>query len=246
MEPSDVRSMCCRLRLNLRELRNKCGGYFENGESTGSIGVVTINLPRIAYLSENKEEFYQRLNHLMDLAPRSLKTKQTIITRLLDAGLYPYTKHYLKTFGNHFPTIGLVSMNEIGLNAKWLGKDLSHRETVMFAAEVLKHMRERLMDYQEKYGDLYNLEATSADSTAYRLAKHDVEQYQGIITASENVNTSYYTNSSHLPVGYTEDMLQALDVQDELQTLYASGTVFHAFLGESCQAGKQPQNLCEL
>ncbi len=232
MEPSDVRSMCCRLRLDLRELRKKAGGYFGSGESTGSIGVVTINLPRIAYLSEDKAEFFKRLDRLMDISARSLKTKRTVIMRLLDAGLYPYTKHYLKSFDNHFSTIGLVGMNEAGLNAKWLSKDMSDPKTIMFAKEVLTHMRERLMSYQEKYGDLYNLEATPAESTSYRLAKHDVQQYPAIITASENSNIPYYTNSSHLPVGYTEDLFQALDVQDELQTLYTSGTVFHAFLGE--------------
>ncbi|MDP4118086.1 MAG: ribonucleoside triphosphate reductase [Bacillota bacterium] len=232
MAPSDVRSMCCRLRLDLRELRKKSGGFFGSGESTGSIGVVTINMPRIAYLAENKENFYSRLDHLMDIAARSLSVKRTIITKLLSEGLYPYTKRYLGTFANHFSTIGLIGMNEVGLNAKWLGKDLTHTETQEFTKEVLNHMRERLSDYQEKYGDLYNLEATPAESTAYRLAKHDVQRYPDIITASEKGKTPYYTNSSHLPVGYTDDIFSALDIQDELQTLYTSGTVFHAFLGE--------------
>ena len=233
MEPSDVRSMCCRLRLDLRELRKKSGGFFGSGESTGSVGVVTINLPRIAYLAEDKEDFYTRLDKQMDIAARSLKVKRTVITKLLDAGLYPYTKRYLGTFANHFSTIGLVGMNEAGLNAKWLHKDMTHKETQDFAIEVLNHMRERLSDYQEEYGDLYNLEATPAESTAYRLAKHDVKRYPDIITAAKNVDdTPYYTNSSHLPVGYTEDIFSALDIQDELQTLYTSGTVFHAFLGE--------------
>ena len=231
MKPSDVRSMCCRLRLDLRELRKKSGGYFGSGESTGSIGVVTINLPRIAYLSKNPEEFYQRLDHMMDISARSLKTKRTVITKLLDAGLYPYTKRYLGTFNNHFSTIGLIGMNEAGLNAKWLRKDLTHEETQKFAVEVLNHMRERLKDYQEQYGDLYNLEATPAESTTYRLAKHDKEKYPDIITANEN-GTPYYTNSSHLPVGYTDDIFTALDIEDPLQVLYTSGTVFHAFLGE--------------
>ncbi len=231
MEPSDVRSMCCRLRLDLRELRKKSGGFFGSGESTGSIGVVTINLPRIAYLAADEKDFYARLDRLMDIAARSLKTKRTVITRLLDSGLYPYTKRYLGTFENHFSTIGLVGMNEAGLNAKWLRKDLTHEETQRFARDVLNHMRERLSDYQEQYGDLYNLEATPAESTAYRFAKHDKEQYPDIITANEN-GKPYYTNSSHLPVGYSEDIFSALDVQDELQTLYTSGTVFHAFLGE--------------
>ncbi len=232
MEPSDVRSMCCRLRLDLRELRKKSGGFFGSGESTGSIGVVTINMPRIAYLSQNQEEFYKRLDKMMDIAARSLKVKRTIITKLMEEGLYPYTKRYLGTFDNHFSTIGLVGMNEACLNAPWVHKDLTHRAAQDFTRDVLNHMRERLSDYQEEYGDLYNLEATPAESTSYRLAKHDVKQYPDIITASENGNTPYYTNSSHLPVGYTEDIFEALDVQDELQTLYTSGTVFHAFLGE--------------
>ena len=231
MEPSDVRSMCCRLRLDLRELRKKSGGFFGSGESTGSVGVVTINLPRIAYLAENKDDFFRRLDHMMDIAARSLKIKRTVITRLLDEGLYPYTKRYLGTFNNHFSTIGLVGMNEAGLNAKWLRADLTHAETQEFAKEVLNHMRERLSDYQEMYGDLYNLEATPAESTAYRLAKHDRKRYPDIICASDS-GTPYYTNSSHLPVGYTDDIFSALDVQDELQTLYTSGTVFHAFIGE--------------
>ena len=230
MEPSDVRSMCCRLRLDLRELRKKSGGFFGSGESTGSVGVVTINLPRIAYLSENEEEFYKRLDKMMDIAARSLKIKRTIITKLLNEGLYPYTRRYLGTFENHFSTIGLVGMNEVGLNAKWLRANMIDERTRQFAKDVLNHMRERLSDYQEEYGDLYNLEATPAESTSYRLAKHDVKRYPDIITASDG--TPYYTNSSHLPVGYTEDVFEALDMQDELHTLYTSGTVFHAFLGE--------------
>ena len=232
MEPSDVRSMCCRLRLDLRELRKKSGGFFGSGESTGSIGVVTLNMPRIAYLSATEEEFYQRLDKLMDIAARSLKVKRTIITKLLDEGLYPYTKRYLGTFNNHFSTIGLLGMNEAGLNAKWLHADMTRKETQEFTINVLNHMRERLSDYQEKYGDLYNLEATPAESTSYRLAKHDKELYPDIITATSDCNTPYYTNSSNLPVGYTSDIFEALDVQDDIQTLYTSGTVFHAFLGE--------------
>ena len=232
MEPSDVRSMCCRLRLDLRELRKKSGGFFGSGESTGSVGVVTINMPRIAYLSKNEEEFYERLDKMMDIAARSLHIKRVVISRLLDEGLYPYTKRYLGSFDNHFSTIGLIGMNEAGLNAKWIRKDLTHPETQKFTKGVLNHMRERLSDYQEEYGDLYNLEATPAESTTYRLAKHDVEQFPDIITAAEDCGTPYYTNSSHLPVGYTEDVFAALDIQDELQTLYTSGTVFHTFLGE--------------
>ena len=232
MEPSDVRSMCCRLRLDLRELRKKSGGFFGSGESTGSVGVVTINLPRIAYLSETKEDFYKRLDRMMDISARSLKIKRDVISKLLDEGLYPYTKRYLGTFANHFSTIGMIGMNEVGLNAKWLRKDLTHVETQDFAKEVLNHMRDRLVMYQEESGDLYNLEATPAESTTYRLAKHDKEQYPDIITAGEPGDTPYYTNSSHLPVGYTADIFDALDIQDGLQTLYTSGTVFHAFLGE--------------
>jgi len=232
MEPSDVRSMCCRLRLDLRELRKKSGGFFGSGESTGSVGVVTINIPRIAYLASDMDDFLKRLDHLMDIAARSLKIKRNTITKLLEEGLYPYTKHYLGTFNNHFSTIGLVGMNEAGLNAKWLRKDLTHEETQKFAQDVLNHMRNKLSDYQEKYGDLYNLEATPAESTAFRLAKHDKAKYPDIITANDASGVFYYTNSSHLPVGYTADIFDALDVQDELQTLYTSGTVFHAFLGE--------------
>ena len=232
MEPSDVRSMCCRLRLDLRELRKKTGGFFGSGESTGSVGVVTINLPRIAYLAADKEDFYRRLDRMMDLSARSLKVKRNVIAKLLEEGLYPYTKRYLGSFANHFSTIGVIGMNEAGLNAKWLKQDLSHKEAQDFAKEVLNHMRERLSDYQEQYGDLYNLEATPAESTTYRLAKHDKEKYADIITAGHEGDTPYYTNSSHLPVDYTTDIFDALDVQDELQTLYTSGTVFHAFLGE--------------
>ena len=231
MEPGDVRSMCCRLRLDLRELRKKSGGFFGSGESTGSVGVVTINLPRIAYLAKDEADFFVRLDRMMDLAARSLKIKRTTVEKLLEEGLYPYTKRYLGGFDNHFSTIGLVGMNEAGPNANWLRKDLTHEETQNFAVRVLKHMRERLSDYQELYGDLYNLEATPAESTAYRLAKHDKARYPDIITAHEG-GTPYYTNSSHLPVGYTEDVFAALDVQDKLQTLYTSGTVFHTFLGE--------------
>ena len=232
MEPSDVRSMCCRLRLDLRELRKKSGGFFGSGESTGSVGVVTINMPRIAYQSKDEKEFYRRLDHMMDIAARSLKIKRGVITKLLNEGLYPYTKRYLGTFDNHFSTIGLIGMNEVGLNAKWLGMDLTHEETQQFTKDVLNHMRERLSDYQEEYGDLYNLEATPAESTTYRLAKHDVAQFPDIKTAGKEGDTPFYTNSSHLPVEYTSDIFDALDIQDDLQTLYTSGTVFHAFLGE--------------
>ena len=243
MEPSDVRSMCCRLRLDLRELRKKTGGFFGSGESTGSVGVVTINMPRIAYLSRNKADFYRRLDHMMDIAARSLKIKRDVISKLLDEGLYPYTKRYLGTFNNHFSTIGLIGMNEVGLNAVWLGEDLSHAKTQEFTKEVLNHMRERLVEYQEQYGDLYNLEATPAESTTYRLAKHDRERWPDIKTAGKEGDTPYYTNSSHLPVDYTADIFDALNIQDELQTLYTSGTVFHAFLGEKLPDWKSAANL---
>ena len=242
MEPSDVRSMCCRLRLDLRELRKKSGGYFGSGESTGSVGVVTINMPRIAYLAKDEKDFYDRLTKMMNIAARSLKVKRNVITKLLDEGLYPYTKRYLGTFNNHFSTIGLVGMNEACLNAKWLKDDLTHEDAQVFTKNVLNFMREKLSDYQEEYGDLYNLEATPAESTSYRLAKKDKEKYPDIITASDD-ETPYYTNSSHLPVGFTSDIFEALDIQDELQTLYTSGTVFHAFLGERLDGWKSAANL---
>ena len=243
MQPSDVRSMCCRLRLDLRELRKKSGGFFGSGESTGSVGVVTINMPRIAYLSKNEDEFFNRLNKMMDISARSLKIKRTTITKLMEAGLYPYTKRYLGTFDNHFSTIGLVGMNEACLNASWIAEDLSHAKAQQFTKKVLNHMRERLSDYQEKYGDLYNLEATPAESTSYRLAKHDQTLYPNIIFASKRGETPYYTNSSHLPVSFTSDIFDALDIQDELQTLYTSGTVFHAFLGERLPNWKSAMKL---
>lgn len=242
MEPSDVRSMCCRLRLDLRELRKKSGGYFGSGESTGSVGVVTINMPRLAYLSYDEKMFYEKLDYMMDISARSLKIKRNFITQLLDEGLYPYTKRYLGNFDNHFSTIGLVGMNECCLNARWLGKDLSHEEAQKFTKEVLNHMRERLSDYQELYGDLYNLEATPAESTSYRFAKHDRERYGNILSAND-YGDPYYTNSSHLPVGYTDDIFAALDVQDGLQTLYTSGTVFHAYIGERLSDWRQAARL---
>lgn len=243
MEPSDIRSMCCRLRLDLRELRKKSGGFFGSGESTGSVGVVTINMPRIAYLAEDEADFYHRLDKMMDISARSLSVKRTVITKLLNEGLYPYTKRYLGTFENHFSTIGLIGMNEVGLNAKWLRADMTHEKTQQFTKEVLDHMRERLSDYQEQYGDLYNLEATPAESTTYRFAKHDVEQYPDIITAAKDGGTPYYTNSSHLPVDFSEDIFEALDIQDDLQTRYTSGTVFHAFLGEKLPSWKSTASL---
>ena len=243
MQPSDVRSMCCRLRLDLRELRKKTGGFFGSGESTGSVGVVTINIPRIAYLAKDEQDFYKRLDKMMDISARSLKIKREVITKLLDGGLYPYTKRYLGTFNNHFSTIGLIGMNEACLNAKWIRQDITNEKALQFTKDVLNHMRDRLVSYQEEYGDLYNLEATPAESTTYRLAKHDKEKYPDIITAGEADGTPYYTNSSHLPVSFTSDVFDALDLQDELHTLYTSGTVFHAFLGEKLPDWKAASKL---
>ena len=244
MEPSDVRSMCCRLRLDLRELRKKSGGFFGSGESTGSVGVVTINIPRIAYLAKDENEFFSELERLMNLAARSLKIKRDVITKLLEAGLYPYTKRYLGTFNNHFSTIGLVGMNEACLNAKWIRANLTEKKAQDFTKKTLNFMRDKLSDYQEMYGDLYNLEATPAESTSFRLAKHDKERYPDIITASDGKDAKpYYTNSSHLPVDFTSDIFDALDIQDELQTLYTSGTVFHAFLGQKLEGWEVAANL---
>ena len=232
MKPSDVRSMCCRLRLDLRELRRQNGGNFGAGENTGSIGVVTVNLPRIAYLAKDKEDFYNRLVHVMDVSAESLDVKRAVVTKLLARGLYPYTKRYLvQGFKNHFSTIGLVGMNEACLNAKWLKKDLTNPEADAFAEEVLDFMRNKLSDYQEKYGCLFNLEATPAEATSYRLAYHDRKLYPDIITAG-TVESPYYTNSSHLPVNATDNVFDALDIEDPMQIKYTSGTVFHAFLGE--------------
>ena len=244
MLPSGLVTHNCRLRLDLRELRKKSGGYFGAGESTGSVGVVTLNLPRLAYLSANETEFYQRLSRLMDIAARSLDIKRRVITKLMDEGLYPYTKAYLGSFDNHFSTIGLVGMNEACLNAKWIHTTIAEPAGHQFAEEVLDFMRNRLSDYQEQYqGTLFNLEATPAESTAYRLAKHDIVKYPDIITAAAPGQTAYYTNSSQLPVGYTDDIFDALDLQDNLQTRYTSGTVFHAFLGERLPNWQAAANL---
>ncbi len=243
MKPSDIRSMCCRLRLDLRELRKKSGGYFGSGESTGSVGVVTINMPKIAYLAKDEDDFFVRLDGIMDIAARSLRIKREVITKLLESGLYPYTLRYLGTFKNHFSTIGLVGMNEACLNANWIRHDLTNELSQDFTEKVLNHMRDRLVVYQEKYGDLYNLEATPAESTSYRLAKHDKKEFKDIITANDDSNIPYYTNSSHLPVGFTEDVFKALDIQDRFQTLYTSGTVFHTFLGEKLPDYKAASNL---
>ncbi|MFW6338221.1 MAG: ribonucleoside triphosphate reductase [Alkalispirochaetaceae bacterium] len=229
LNPADVRSMCCRLQLDKRELRKRGGGLFGSDEFTGSLGVVTINLPRIGYLSATEEEYFRRLDDLMDLAAQSLSLKRKVINHLLDSGLFPYTKRYLKHLNNHFNTIGIVGMNESLLN--FLGVDMLDREGRAFAITVLNHMRDRMADYQEQTGELFNLEATPAESTSYRLAKHDTERYTDIITSGDL--EPYYTNSTQLPVDYTRDIFDALDLQDELQKLYTGGTVFHGFLGEA-------------
>jgi len=230
MKPSDIRSMCCRLRLDLRELRKKTGGYFGSGENTGSIGVVTINMPRIDYLSEDEKDFYRRLDHMMDIAARALKTKREVITKFLNEGLYPYTKRYLGSFDNHFSTIGLVGMNEACQNLFGADCDITTKEGQEFAIRTLNYMRDVIMEIQEETGHYYNLEATPAEGTSYRLAKKDKEIYPDIITAGDKV--PYYTNSTQLPVGYTEDIFETLDLQDELQSLYTGGTVLHLYLGE--------------
>ncbi|MCF7929579.1 MAG: ribonucleoside triphosphate reductase [Spirochaetales bacterium] len=239
LDPGDVRSMCCRLQLDKRELRNRGGGLFGSDEFTGSIGVVTINLPRIGYLADSKIDFFHRLDKMMDIAARSLATKRKVITRLVDAGLFPYTRRYLAHLNNHFSTIGLVGMNECLEN--FMGKDLTTEEGHEFAAQILDHMRGRLADYQEDTGDLYNLEATPAESTSYRLAKHDKQHHPDIITSGDD--EPFYTNSTQLPVDYTRDVFDALDAQDDLQTKYTGGTVFHAFLGEAIENWKSCRNM---
>ncbi|MCR4952655.1 MAG: ribonucleoside triphosphate reductase [Treponema sp.] len=234
LNPSDVRSMCCRLQLDKRELRRRGGGLFGADEFTGSIGVVTINLPQIAYLARNEEEFFKRLDYLMELAKESLCTKRKVIQKLYDGGLFPYTRRYLKTLTNHFNTIGLCGMNECCLN--FLGVDISTAKGKAFAEKVLSHMREKMQDYQEETGDLFNLEATPAESTSYRLARHDKEQFPDIITSG--TREPFYTNSSQLPVDYTADVFEALDHQEALQTKYTGGTMFHVYMGEALKDWK--------
>ncbi|MBQ0002965.1 MAG: ribonucleoside triphosphate reductase [Treponema sp.] len=234
LNPSDVRSMCCRLQLDKRELRRRGGGLFGADEFTGSLGVVTINMPQIGYLAKTEEAFYRRLDYLMDLAKESLCAKRKVIQKLYDGGLFPYTKRYLKTLTNHFNTIGLCGMNECCLN--FLGVNIADPKGKAFAEKVLQHMRERMQDYQEATGDLFNLEATPAESTSYRLARHDKEQFPDIITSG--VDEPYYTNSSQLPVDYTADVFEALDHQESLQTKYTGGTMFHVFMGESIKDWK--------
>ncbi len=239
LNPSDVRSMCCRLQLDKRELRRRGGGLFGADEFTGSIGVVTINMPQIGYLANNEEEFYKRLDYLMELAKESLCTKRKVIQKLYDGGLFPYTRRYLKTLVNHFNTIGLCGMNECCLN--FLGVNITDPKGKAFAEKVLQHMRERMQDFQEETGDLFNLEATPAESTSYRLARHDKEQFPDIITSG--TNEPFYTNSSQLPVDYTADVFEALDHQEALQTKYTGGTMFHIFMGEALKDWKSCADL---
>lgn len=239
LNPSDVRSMCCRLQLDKRELRRRGGGLFGADEFTGSIGVVTINMPQIGYLAKNEEEFYKRLDYLMELAKESLCTKRKVIQKLYDGGLFPYTRRYLKTLVNHFNTIGLCGMNECCMN--FLGVPITAPKGKAFAEKVLQHMRERMQDFQEETGDLFNLEATPAESTSYRLARHDKEQFPDIITSGNN--EPFYTNSSQLPVDYTADVFEALDHQEPLQTKYTGGTMFHVFMGEALKDWKSCADL---
>ncbi|HAW50155.1 TPA: ribonucleoside triphosphate reductase [bacterium] len=247
MDPEDARSMCCRLRLDNRDLRKKGGGLFGSNPLTGSIGVVTINLPRNAYLSDHSENnFFERLAKLMEIAKESLEIKRKVIERFTDEELYPYARHYLLTvkerFGaywkNHFSTIGLIGMNEACINL--IGKDIASPEGKEFAIKVLKFIREKILKFQEEADNLYNIEATPAEGTAYRLAMLDKEQYPDIITAGKE--RSYYTNSTHLPAGYTDDLFLALSHQNELQVLYTGGTVFHGFVGEKIDNPK----MCKL
>ncbi|MDR2404724.1 MAG: ribonucleoside triphosphate reductase [Spirochaetaceae bacterium] len=250
LDPGDVRSMCCRLRLDKRELRKRGGGLFGSDELTGSIGVVTINLPRIGYLAENEEDFFRRLSRLMELAKESLLIKRKAVNRFLDSGLFPYTRRYLTTLDNHFNTIGLVGMNECIRNFLGAGVNIATERGRRFALEVLQFMRNKLADFQEETGELFNLEATPAESTSYRLAKHDKSRYPNIITAGggENGDTGgsavpYYTNSTQLPVMLTDDIFDALDLQEELQTVYTGGTVFHVFLGEAIEDWRSCRDL---
>lgn len=239
LNPSDVRSMCCRLQLDKRELRRRGGGLFGADEFTGSIGVVTINMPQIGYIAKNEEQFFKRLDYLMDLAKESLCIKRKVIQKLYDGGLYPYTRRYLKTLVNHFNTIGLCGMNECCLN--FLGENITTPKGKSFAEKVLQHMREKMKDYQEETGDLFNLEATPAESTSYRLALHDKKQFPDIITSG--TENPFYTNSSQLPVDYTADVFEALDLQESLQTKYTGGTMFHVYMGEAIEDWKSCADL---
>lgn len=236
LSPSDTRSMCCHLRLELKDLTRKTGGLFGFGESTGSVGVVTINLPRIGYLSKTKKEFFQRLSRLMDLAYVSFEIKRKIVQENMDRGLLPYTKRYLGNLRHHFSTIGLVGGNEACLN--FLGKDIGTPEGKAFMIEVLKFMRKKLTLFQKKSGEIYNLEATPAEGTSYRFARIDKKKFGKKIITVGTAEAPYYTNSTHLPVNFTDDMFEALEHQDDLQVLYTGGTVFHGFLGEKVSDGE--------
>jgi ribonucleoside-triphosphate reductase len=248
MKPEDVRSMCCRLRLDNTELHKRGGGLFGSNPLTGSIGVVTIDMPRIGYLSKTKKEFFQRLGKIMDIAKESLEIKRKALDDLIEKGLYPYSKYYLEAvkkmrgsyWGNHFSTIGLVGMNEALLN--FMGKDIGLPVGKKFALEVLDFMRERLVEYQEETGNLYNLEATPAEGTSYRLALQDKKLYPDIIAAGTK-EAPYYTNSTQLPVNYTDDIFEALKLQNDLQCKYTGGTVVHMFLGERLSDTKAVKNL---
>ena len=253
MKPEDARSMCCHLRIDQRELHKRGGGFFAANPLTGSIGVVTINMPRIGYFSKTKKEFLNRLSEKMDLAKKSLEIKRKILERFTENNLYPFAKYYLnsikKRFGgywrNHFSTIGLIGMNEACLN--FLGKDITTKEGREFSIRVLDFMREKLMDYQNETDNIYNLEATPGEGATFRLAKTDKEKFTEIICANEeafkNGAAPYYTNSTQLPVGYTDDIFEALDLQDELQTKYTGGTVFHGFVGEKLPDGESSKIL---
>ena len=239
MKPEDVRSMCCRLRLDNHELYKRGGSLFGSNPLTGSVGVVTVNLPRIGYLSKTKKEFFERLAKVMDLSKESLETKRKTLESFMEKGLYPYSKFYLsgikqmrnQYFSNHFSTIGLVGMNEALLN--FIGEDIASRKGRAFALEVLNFMRDRLVKYQEETGNLYNLEATPAEGVSYRLPHKDKELYPDIITAGKK--EPYYTNSSQLPVNFTTDVFEALKLQDEIQCKYTGGTVLHMFVGEKVE-----------
>jgi ribonucleoside-triphosphate reductase len=255
MSPDDARSMCCRLRLDNRELRKRGGGLFGSNPMTGSIGVVTLNMPRIGYLSKNEDDFIERTFELMDIAKESLEIKRKVLERLTEANLYPYSKFYLRSikeetgtyWNNHFNTVGINGMNEALLN--FMGKTIADPEGMFFATRVMTAMRQRLSDFQEETGNLYNLEATPAEGTSYRFARLDKERYGNSIYAANEENVRqlgadpYYTNSSQLPVGYTDDIFEALELQDKLQTLYTGGTVFHGFLGESMPSGESTKRL---
>ena len=243
MKPEDVRTSYDGIRPDFHVLRKKAGGFFGYGEHTGSVGVVTVNLPRIAYQSKDEKEFYARLDQMMDLAARSLSIKRNVISTLLKNGLYPYTACYLTDFDNHFSSIGVIGMNEAGLNAQWLKAGLESEETKKFAVSVLNHMREKLIGYQMEYGNLYGLEATPAESATFRFARLDRERFSGIRTAGHEGDTPYYTNSTKLPADYDGTLQGALINQDSLQPLYTTGTVFHVYMERELEDWKKARDL---